>query len=315
MGIRTAERGDNDITMQPGLRPVARLMDEGSPEIAQEPGNPKPHRPVLTWFVASLCVIFTIIFQIGPRYPGTLLAQTAAYLVQPPSAIWDGRYGSLFTDIFVHGGTVLGVPWHLVFNLLYLVLLGRILEETIHPALWMGFFVAASVASSGAELAFSGHSAIGVSGVIYAMFGLMWAGRYERPTWAEIATPKTFRILIVWGLLCVAATYFKILGFANYSHAAGLLFGLATGWLFAAKRRITLAVFLLCGLWIVTLLSVTWLPWSPGWLMWRGDVAVRMKDYRSAVAFYAKSLDHGGDQIAIRQRLAALQVQTTPNRQ
>ena len=221
----------------------------------------------------------------------------------PPTAIWEGRYSSLFTDVFVHAGAQSGIPWHLLFNLLYLVLLGRILEETIHPALWMLFFVASGVALSGAELAFSGHNAIGVSGVIYAMFGLMWAGRYENRTWAQIATPKTFRILIAWGILCVIISYFGILNIANYSHAAGLLFGLAVGWLFVAKRRTPLAVLILASLWIVMLLAITWLPWSPAWLLWRGDVALRNRDFATALRSYNRSLERGENSRVLKDRI------------
>jgi GlpG protein len=258
---------------------------------------------VLTWFVAFLCVLFTVAYHLGPRYPGTAFAAVAAYLVLPPAAIWEGRYSSLFTDVFVHAGAWSGIPWHLLFNLLYLVMLGRILEETIHPALWMLFFVASGVASSGAELAFSGHNAIGVSGVIYAMFGLMWAGRYENRTWAQIATPKTFRILIAWGILCVIISYFGILNIANYSHAGGLLFGLAVGWLFVAKRRIALAVLILASVWIVMLLSISWLPWSPAWLLWRGDVALRNRDFATALRSYERSLERGADPLMVQGRI------------
>src|SRR5437016_11177036 len=163
--------------MSDDLEGVAASANQASKALVADTLAEPRRSSILTWFTAILCVVFTAVFQIAPRYPGTPLAAVAGYLVLPPAAIWDGRYSSLFTDVFVHAGAIGGIPWHLVFNLVYLIALGRILEETIHPALWMCFFVAAGVASSGAELALSGHNAIGVSGIIYAMFGLMWAGR------------------------------------------------------------------------------------------------------------------------------------------
>src|SRR5258707_13914063 len=162
-----------------------------------------PTRGVITWTVTALCVLCTAIYHMGPYIAGTPLEYVPRYLVLPPQAIWSGNWSTLFTGVFVHATAGNGIPWHLIFNMLYFVLLGRVLEATLTPIRWLLFFMVSGIVSSGAELAFSSQNAIGASGVVYAMFGLMWAGRYEHPVWALIATPKTFKILIAWGLLCV----------------------------------------------------------------------------------------------------------------
>src|SRR5437868_4552242 len=151
-----------------------------------------PHtRAIITWTVAALCVLFTALYHMGRYIAGTPLEMVPRYLVLPPPAIWSGNWSTLFTGVFVHATAGNGIPWHLIFNMLYFVLLGRILEATLTPVRWLLFFVVSAIVSSGVELAFSSQTAIGASGVVYAMFGLMWAGRYEHPIWAAVATPKT----------------------------------------------------------------------------------------------------------------------------
>ena len=85
----------------------------------------------------------------------------------------------------------------------------------------------------------SGVPGIGMSGVVYAMFGLMWAGRGMYPAWGAVATQYNLRLFIGWGLFCLVATYIPALHFAvaNGAHGGGFLLGLSLGFLFFAPRR------------------------------------------------------------------------------
>jgi membrane associated rhomboid family serine protease len=267
-----------------------------------------PHsRAIITWTVAALCVVFTALYHMGGYLRGTPLESLPRYLVQPPQAIWSGNWSTLFTSVFVHATAGNGIPWHLIFNMLYFVLLGRIMEATLNPLYWLLFFVTSAVVSAGAELAFSSRNAIGASGVVYAMFGLMWAGRYEKPIWAMVATPKTFKILIGWGVLCVVTTYFGILNVANFAHAAGLLFGMGAGWLLIAHRRLVPAATILVFLAVTTILSITWMPWSGEWNLWKGNQFAEERKFDRAAAYYQASLKHGEDPLVVLPRLASVE--------
>src|SRR5205085_3915551 len=116
---------------------VMSSAEEATVHSDGEPSDSKLRRPALTWIAASLCIVLTAIYHLGPRYPGTAAAQIAALLVQPSYAIWNGRYFSLLTDVFVHAGGIGGIPWHLILNLLYLIVLGKILEQTLRPFQWI----------------------------------------------------------------------------------------------------------------------------------------------------------------------------------
>jgi membrane associated rhomboid family serine protease len=278
-----------------------------SPKTPESPSSlPElpPTRAVITWTVAALCVICTALYHMGPFIAGTPLEQIPRYLVQPPPTIWSGNWSTLFTSMFVHATAGNGIPWHLIFNMLYFVLLGRILEATLNPLNWLLFIMVSAIVSAGAELAFASQNAIGASGVVYAMFGLMWAGRYEQPVWALVATPKTFKILIAWGLFCVATTYFGWLKVANYAHAGGLLFGMSTGWLLVARRRVIPATIIMVSVIEVAALSVFWMPWSGYWNMWKGDQLVARGKYGIAVERYRISLKQGQRPAEIWARIA-----------
>lgn len=240
----------------------------------------------------------------GRYIAGTPLEMVPRYLVLPPAAIWSGNWSTLFTGVFVHATAGNGIPWHLLFNMLYFVLLGRILEATLGPVRWLLFFVVSGIVSSGAELAFSSQNAIGASGVVYAMFGLMWAGRYEHPIWAVVATPKTFKILILWGLFCVVMTYFGWLKVANYAHLAGLLFGMSTGWLLVARRRLIPAASIMASLIAITVLSIFWMPWSGDWNFWKAERLAANKKYMPAISRYHKSLKLGVNPILVWDGIA-----------
>jgi GlpG protein len=218
--------------------------------------------PWLTWLCCALCVVMTAGFHLS----GTSREYWGYY---PAEAIWDGRYGALITAVFVHGDIL-----HLLFNLLWLVRLGDVVERALGHLEWAVFCLAAAFIASGAELAITSNDAIGASGVVYALFGLTWGARRSVPAFALVATDDNVRFMLGWMVLTFVLTTLGLWNIASAAHAGGLLFGLAVAWLFVEKplppRRRALAAALLAGLVILAVLSVTWLPWSPRWQVWRG---------------------------------------------
>ncbi len=201
-------------------------------DFSQKPQRPRrlvdtgPQTPLLTYLLVALSTIITVAF-LQPD------------LVNSPA--WDklGHFGltapwpwAMITTILVHGSWL-----HLLFNMIWLVQLGRILENTLHPLAYLGLVLAAAAVGSGCEILVSGETGIGMSGVVYAMFGLMWAGRTAFASWAAVATPDNLRLFVLWGLFCVVGTYFHFLNVANGAHGGGFLLGLSVGFLFFTMRR------------------------------------------------------------------------------
>jgi GlpG protein len=274
------------------------ISAEQPPETAA-PAHRYDGPPILTWVVCGLCVLLTVAYHTSVRMPGTWWYALGQFGVLPVEGIWSGKYTALFTSVFVHGshGQLVGTLMHIGFNLLWLFVLGRYLEEALSPAAWVLFFISAAVVASAAEVAVSSHGSVGVSGIVYAMFGLMWAGREQFPEWKEVATAKNLQVFVGWGLMCIAMTMLKWFSIANAAHFGGLFFGLAVGWLFIARRNTVLAGVMLVVLLAGAVVAVKWMPWSARWLRYKGDLAAASLQFEEAEAWYRQALMRGGDPI------------------
>ena len=251
--------------------------------------DPLAQVPILTYLLVALSVIITGASMLG-GHSGTLLSAIGNFGYAAPEQIWNGHLWGLITTVFIHGGVV-----HLLFDMLWLVQLGRILERTLPPLVYLGFLAAAAAVGSATELLVSGQTGIGMSGVVYAMFGLMWAGRGSNTEWRSIATRENLRVFILWGLFCVAATYLHFLSIANGAHGGGFLFGLCIGFLCYSPRRRYIWAAPLALLLTACVLACTWQPWSGDWTFWKGNRAFDRKQYAQAIRWYQASLRRGED--------------------
>lgn len=189
-----------------------------------------------------------------------------------PERLWSGDLGGLITTTFLHAPPLQN-PFHLIFNLLWMARLGAVAERVLGRLEFAVFCGLASVLSTGSELAFSQAGSIGLSGVVYALFGLAWAARRSVSAFQLVATQDTVNYMVGWFFLCIALTMFGNWNVANVAHGAGLIFGGAVGWLFLSDpipvRFKAAAAAALALLTVLTVLSVTYLPWSPRWQYWR----------------------------------------------
>ncbi len=237
--------------------------------------------PLLTVTLCALCVLVTLASWLGHSTFGAVSTEE----------VWDGRWWGLLSAVFLHGGIL-----HLLFNMLWLYTLGVMLERTLNTAVYLLFLAAAAAVGSGCELAVSGTTGIGASGVVYAMFGLMWAGRGRFPEWGALATPQNLRLFIGWGVFCAVATHFGWMNIASGAHAGGFLFGLSVGWIFLSARPLRwLWAFPLAGLLALTVLSVTWMPWSGYWCFWKANREYDRGQYARAAAWSTRSAGLGVD--------------------
>lgn len=254
----------------------------------QRQADPLAQVPILTYLLAALSVIITGASMLGPQ-AGTLVSRIGTFGYADADEIWAGHVWGLVTTVFIHGGIL-----HLLFNMLWLVQLGRVLERTLPQAVYLAFMIAAAAVGSATEMLVSGTTGIGMSGVVYAMFGLLWAGRGYDASWRAIATLGTLQYLVGWGLFCIVATYLHWLPVANGAHAGGFLFGLCIGYLFYSPRRRYFWAAPLTVLLAASVLACTWQPWSANWTFWKGNKEFDRKHYARAIGWYEASLRRGG---------------------
>ncbi len=239
-------------------------------------------------FTAAACAVCGIVFLALNLAPKPIKERILA--IGSPEAIelYNGRYWGLLSSAFVH----LQI-WHVFFNVYWLWKLGIVVEAEFGMFRLAGFCLVAAIVSSSAQLVFSGTTGIGMSGVLYALFGLMWIGKSRVPHFAAVLPNDLVIVFLVWLVGCVVATRLKLVNIGNAAHTAGLIFGVATAQAFLVEKAFFPTFIAVVGMSAAALVPLFWSPWSAVWLFDRAYKAHRRKDYAAAVALYRKSLGRG----------------------
>ena len=141
-------------------------------------------------------------------------------------------------------------------------------------------------------------------GVVYAIFGLLWAGRASSVAWRQVANQNNLKYFVGWGVICIVLTYTNVLRIGNGAHWGGFLYGLAIGGIFYAPRRQPLWGFALAALGVVCVLSLTWLPWTTEWQWYHGVKDVDRKQYASAINHFEWAMRLGYKSSMVPQNIA-----------
>jgi GlpG protein len=145
--------------------------------------------------------------------PGTVEPFVPGGLVE----IRHGQVWRLVTPMFLHFS-----PMHLLFNLLWLVQLGRMIEVQRGTLRFVLLVLVSSIIANLAEYFWSGPTFGGMSAVNYALFGYIWIkGRFV-PQLGLSVGEQTSIILIAWLFLCMTGWMGPV---ANAAHVAGLIVG------------------------------------------------------------------------------------------
>jgi len=214
--------------------------------------------PWITYSVIVLCGAIFAYLNLADRTP--YFKPVTRMLIPSATRIWTGWYWGLLTTAFIHVDA-----FHVLFNMWWTKDFGRVLEPTMGRWRYILFIATAAIVSSGAQLAISGQTGIGFSGVVYAMFGYALAARNVEPRYRQIINAQTIKWLLGWLVVCIALTVAEIWKLGNGAHVGGFLFGYCVGNLFVARKWLTASRVVLTLLTCLTLTSVAYMPWSPTW--------------------------------------------------
>jgi membrane associated rhomboid family serine protease len=200
-----------------------------------------------------------------PEYP--VVAGTACLAIAVTIAWWckvdlsplfatamirRGEVWRLVTSIFPHLDIL-----HLAFNVYWLWVFGSFVEKAYGHLRTLALILLFAVASSALDFAFA-EGGVGLSGVGYGLFGLLWVLSRREERFRDVVDERTVLIFVGWFFFCILTTLTKTFQVANIAHGAGAVVGILTGLAISLPERRKLAVAgviaLVCfGLWGSTL--------------------------------------------------------------
>jgi GlpG protein len=143
--------------------------------------------------------------------------------------VQKGEIWRLITPMFIHLGFI-----HIIFNMIWLKDLGSMVEARQNGGTLLILVLAFALISNLAQYFTSGPFFGGMSGVVYGLVGYIWIRGKWDPGSGLYLHPSTVTMMIVWFFICLAGVMGPV---ANTAHGAGLLAGVAWGFLSSLRHR------------------------------------------------------------------------------
>lgn len=245
-----------------------------------------------------------------PRYPIAagicllaIVVTAASWLGKDVSPLYEtamirrGELWRLLTSALPHDGIL-----HLLFNVYWIWVFGTLLEQVFGPIKTAGLILLFAAVPNALEFAFF-IGGIGLSGVGYGFFGLLWVLASRDDRFRDAIDPMTVQVFIAWFFICIVTTVMGVMLVANVAHGAGAVLGILVGFAIAKRDRRFAIVAGIAGIVLLSLGAATlWRPrinlsgrqgyeegrWGYDALIsGRNQEAVRW--FRDAVAYQPKS--------------------------
>ena len=175
--------------------------------------------------LTGLIVVIFILQLIFPKIT-SLFALNSSYVFSRP---W-----TIITSIFLHGSFA-----HLLLNGFALALFGSILEEIIGTKKFISTFFLSGIIAGITAAPFY-NSALGASGAIYGILGILTVLRPGMTVWVSYLPLPMWAAAIFWALQDIFGTFIPS-NIANFAHLGGLAAGLLIGF-FLRKEKSPLTI-------------------------------------------------------------------------
>ncbi|MEX0939306.1 MAG: rhomboid family intramembrane serine protease [Pirellulales bacterium] len=204
------------------------------------------------------------------------------------SPMWAGELWRPFTTTLLHAN-----PLHAFFNVYWLATFGPAVEHRFGSYRTLGLIVLLAYVSMLPEFVISNYDepingqigALGLSGIMYGLFGMIWVGRQYAPEFYLVCDQQVVLVMMGWLVFCIFATLMNLMPVANIAHVSGLLFGALYGMaVFDRKRRIYWITAALIGT-LVVLTTMFYCPGHPGYeyhrqrRIWLGSALPPVQSY------------------------------------
>jgi GlpG protein len=139
-----------------------------------------------------------------------------------------GEFWRLITPIFMHGGFL-----HIFFNMLWLRDLGSMIEGRQSSLILAIQVIVFGIVSNLTQYILVGPFFLGMSGVVYGLFGYIWIRGKLDPGSGLYLHQSTVTMMIIWFFLC----FTPLMRAANGAHFGGLAAGMIWGYLSSLRYR------------------------------------------------------------------------------
>jgi len=172
--------------------------------------------------------------------------------------LWDGDWWRLLVNNFHHVNLL-----HLLVNATALIVCGRILEPRMSRVLFL-LLILGAAATVGVVSGLLEEQGIGLSGILYAMVGMLivWRDRDE-----SVADEFTYPMVIaagIWLVLCQILTYLDVWRVGNIAHFTGFIYGWLWGQVYVEETQKLIFRFLF-GTGHLLLIPAFWFVMHPFW--------------------------------------------------
>jgi membrane associated rhomboid family serine protease len=191
--------------------------------------------------LAQILVVVTVIVSLAAILePGTTIGDL---FILDHDAVARGELWRLVTVTLLHAPGPDVAPWlslHLFFNMYALYLIGPIVESTWGSKLFVVFYVLTALAASTASFLFSEGPAVGASGAIFGLVGVLVAGTRAHHPVLDRRSRAIVPQLVPLIFINLAFGFFAGGAIDNSAHIGGLLAGLWLGFVVPPGRVPTL---------------------------------------------------------------------------
>lgn len=255
--------------------------------------------PVITY----ICCLVSVILFIGINLEEQLDDWTIYAKWGAPSStdIFNGSYWGLISSNFLHVEI-----WHIAFNLYWLWIFGKKIEFESNKGFYVLLILSSAFVSSITQLSFTDSTGIGLSGIGYSLFGYILIKGKSDDAYKAYLDKKTIRLFLIWLVLCIVLTQFKLWEIGNAAHVGGIIWGMLIAFItrFASYKQWLIGVAVI----LVLTSSLFWNPFSTAWLSHQAYELHKNQKADEAMEVYKKIISRDPDNVFAKANLKQLEI-------
>jgi membrane associated rhomboid family serine protease len=259
----------------------------------------KKYVPVITF----ICCLVSVILFIGINLEENLDDWNVYRKWGAPSStdIFDGSYWGLISSNFLHVDL-----WHIGFNVYWLWIFGKKIEFESKNAFYVFLILSSAFVSSVIQLSFADSTGIGLSGIGYSLFGYILIKSRTEVAYKDFLDKRTIMLFLLWLVLCICLTQFKLWEVGNAAHVGGLIWGMFLAFIsrVSVYKQWVIATVMIA--FIVS--SIFWNPLSISWLSHEAYELHKNQKADEAIDVYKKILSRDADNEFAKANLKQLEI-------